>query len=113
MDPEQMLERCPHSPQRSTGWLEGWRLTFGGEDIGWDGALSYLTGIRGSHYARRAWRPVVSITGAVAARFRKIGKGLDAGSENVILAVRASSREGSGEIGVAALATARANARET
>ena len=37
MDPEQMLLRCPHSPQRGTGWLEGWRLTFGGEDIGWDG----------------------------------------------------------------------------
>ena len=40
MDPEQMLLRCPHSPQRGTGWLEGWRLTFGGEDIGWDGALA-------------------------------------------------------------------------
>jgi hypothetical protein len=40
MDPSQMLERCPHSPQRGTGWLEGWRLTFGGEDIGWDGALT-------------------------------------------------------------------------
>ena len=35
-----MLRRCPHSPQRGTGWLEGWRLTFGGEDIGWDGALA-------------------------------------------------------------------------
>ena len=33
-------ERCPHSPQRGTGWLEGWRLTFGGEDIGWEGALA-------------------------------------------------------------------------
>jgi len=40
MDPAQMLERCPHSPQRGTGWLEGWRLTFGGADIGWDGALT-------------------------------------------------------------------------
>lgn len=40
MDPAQMLERCPHSPQRGTGWLEGWRLTFGGEDMGWDGALT-------------------------------------------------------------------------
>jgi hypothetical protein len=40
MDPAQMLERCPHSPQRGTGWIEGWRLTFGGEDIGWDGALT-------------------------------------------------------------------------
>jgi len=40
LDPAQMLLRCPHSPQRGTGWLEGWRLTFGGEDIGWDGALA-------------------------------------------------------------------------
>jgi hypothetical protein len=40
MDPAQMLARCPHSPQRGTGWLEGWRLTFGGEDVGWDGALT-------------------------------------------------------------------------
>ncbi len=40
IDPRQMAERCPHSPQRGTGWLEGWRLTFGGEDIGWDGALA-------------------------------------------------------------------------
>ena len=40
MDPAQMLLRCPHSPQRGAGWLEGWRLTFGGEDIGWDGALA-------------------------------------------------------------------------
>ena len=40
MDPVQMAERCPHSPQRTTGWLEGWRLSFGGEDIGWEGALA-------------------------------------------------------------------------
>ena len=39
LDPARMGERCPHSPLRSTGWLEGWRLTFGGEDLGWDGAL--------------------------------------------------------------------------
>jgi AIG2-like family len=35
-----MSERCPHSPLESTGWLVGWRLTFGGEDLGWDGALA-------------------------------------------------------------------------
>jgi hypothetical protein len=40
MDPVQMAQRCPHSPQRGTGWLPGWRLTFGGEDIGWEGALA-------------------------------------------------------------------------
>jgi len=42
MDPEQMLERCPHSPFAGTGWLKGWRLTFGGEDIGWEGALATI-----------------------------------------------------------------------
>jgi gamma-glutamylcyclotransferase (GGCT)/AIG2-like uncharacterized protein YtfP len=40
LDPARMSERCPHSPLRGTGWLEGWRLTFGGEDHGWDGALA-------------------------------------------------------------------------
>jgi gamma-glutamylcyclotransferase (GGCT)/AIG2-like uncharacterized protein YtfP len=39
MDSKRMAERCPHSPSRGHGWLQGWRLTFGGEDIGWDGAL--------------------------------------------------------------------------
>jgi gamma-glutamylcyclotransferase (GGCT)/AIG2-like uncharacterized protein YtfP len=39
LDPARMSERCPHSPQQGTGWLVGWRLTFGGEDYGWDGAL--------------------------------------------------------------------------
>ncbi len=37
-----MGERCPHSPLRTTGWLLGWRLTFGGEDLGWDGALATI-----------------------------------------------------------------------
>ena len=37
LDPQQMARRCPHSPLRATGWLAGWRLTFGGE--GWDGPL--------------------------------------------------------------------------
>jgi gamma-glutamylcyclotransferase (GGCT)/AIG2-like uncharacterized protein YtfP len=40
LDPARMAERCPHSPLRETGWLVGWRLTFGGEEWGWDGALS-------------------------------------------------------------------------
>lgn len=35
-----MADRCPHSPLETTGWLTGWRLTFGGE--GWDGALPTL-----------------------------------------------------------------------
>ena len=32
MDAAQMKFRCPHSPAVGTGWIEGWRLTFGGED---------------------------------------------------------------------------------
>lgn len=42
MDPSQMNERAPHSPMAGTGWLVGWRLTFGGEDIGWEGALATI-----------------------------------------------------------------------
>lgn len=39
LDPERMALRAPHSPVRGTGWLPGWRLTFGGEEHGWDGAI--------------------------------------------------------------------------
>ena len=42
MDPRQMSLRAPHSPLNSTGWLAGWRLTFGGEDVGWEGPLATL-----------------------------------------------------------------------
>ena len=42
MDPAQMQQRCPHSPVAGTGWLENWRLTFGGEDLGWEGALATI-----------------------------------------------------------------------
>ena len=48
MDPEQMLERCPHSPAAGTGWLSGWRLTFGGEDLAWEGALVTIVEDTGS-----------------------------------------------------------------
>ncbi len=42
LDPVRMTERCPHSPLQGTGWLQGWRLTFAGEDLGWDGAMATL-----------------------------------------------------------------------
>jgi hypothetical protein len=42
LDPARMGERCPHSPMQTTGWLTGWRLTFGGEELGWDGALATI-----------------------------------------------------------------------
>jgi hypothetical protein len=42
LDPRRMGLRCPHSPLQTNGRLIGWRLTFGGEDLGWDGALSTI-----------------------------------------------------------------------
>ena len=42
LDADQMRSRCPHSPSRGSGWLVGWRLTFGGEDLGWEGAVATL-----------------------------------------------------------------------
>ncbi|WP_298804191.1 gamma-glutamylcyclotransferase family protein [uncultured Pseudokineococcus sp.] len=40
LHPARMAERAPHSPLAGTGWLHGWRLTFGGEDRGFEGALA-------------------------------------------------------------------------
>lgn len=42
LDPAQMRERCPHSPAAGAGWVRGWRLTFGGEQLGWEGALATI-----------------------------------------------------------------------
>jgi gamma-glutamylcyclotransferase (GGCT)/AIG2-like uncharacterized protein YtfP len=39
LDPDRMARRAPRSPARGSGWLVGWRLTFGGEEHGWDGSL--------------------------------------------------------------------------
>jgi hypothetical protein len=48
LDPAQMQARCPHSPLRTTGGLEDWRLTVGGEDKGWEGALATVVEDPGS-----------------------------------------------------------------
>ena len=40
LDPAQMRKRAPHSPARGSGWLMGWRLTFGGEELSFEGALA-------------------------------------------------------------------------
>src|SRR5262245_23397424 len=38
-----MRAYCPQSPMVGTGWLEGWRLTFAGEDeLGWEGAVTTI-----------------------------------------------------------------------
>lgn len=49
LDPAQMKQRCPHSPTLGTGWVEWWRLTFGGEELGWEGALATLVEAPGEH----------------------------------------------------------------
>ena len=49
LDPALMRDRCPHSPLVGTGWLEGWRLTFGGDELGWqDGPLATVVEHPGS-----------------------------------------------------------------
>ncbi len=40
LDPGRMQAYCPHSPLVGTGWLEGWRLTFAGNDLGWESSLA-------------------------------------------------------------------------
>ncbi|GAB3461714.1 gamma-glutamylcyclotransferase [Streptomonospora sediminis] len=42
LDPEQMAGRATRSPLWGTGWLEGWRLTFGGASGPWGGALATI-----------------------------------------------------------------------
>ncbi len=49
LDPAQMKQRCPHSPVAGAGWVEGWRLTFGGEELGWEGSLATLVESAGEH----------------------------------------------------------------
>ena len=42
LDPRGWASGAPTPRCRPPGWLTGWRLTFGGEDLGWDGALSTI-----------------------------------------------------------------------
>lgn len=48
LDPQFMRQRCPSSPLQATGWLNNWRLAFGGEDFGWEGALATVVPDPGS-----------------------------------------------------------------
>lgn len=48
MHPDQMTTRAPHSPFAGTGWLEGWRLTFAGDDPTWEGAVATVVEDRDS-----------------------------------------------------------------
>jgi gamma-glutamylcyclotransferase (GGCT)/AIG2-like uncharacterized protein YtfP len=40
LDPHRMAQRAPASPPAGAGWLRGWRLTFAGADLGWQGPLA-------------------------------------------------------------------------
>jgi gamma-glutamylcyclotransferase (GGCT)/AIG2-like uncharacterized protein YtfP len=43
LDPGRMRALCPQSPMIGTGWLEGWRLTFAGEEeLGWEGSVTTI-----------------------------------------------------------------------
>ncbi len=64
MDPARMLARCPHSPARGTGWLVGWRLTFAGEDHGWDGAIATVV----EHPPSQVFVALYDLTGEDEAR---------------------------------------------
>lgn len=60
LDSAQMLRRAPHSPLRGTGWLVGWRLTFGGEDLGWEGSLTTVV----EHPAEQVYVALYDVTTA-------------------------------------------------
>jgi gamma-glutamylcyclotransferase (GGCT)/AIG2-like uncharacterized protein YtfP len=49
LDSRRMLSRAPHSPLRGTGWLAGWRLTFAGEDLAWNGPRATVVEDVGEH----------------------------------------------------------------
>src|SRR6185437_767495 len=50
LDPARMRAYCPYSPMIGTGWLEGWRLTFAGEDLlGWEGEVTALVYVFASY----------------------------------------------------------------
>jgi gamma-glutamylcyclotransferase (GGCT)/AIG2-like uncharacterized protein YtfP len=88
LDPSQMHQRCPHSPVAGTGWLKGWRLTFGGEDLGWEGALATIAEAPGEH----VFVGLYDITGADA-RDLDTWEGADTGLYRKIR-VRAATLDG-------------------
>jgi gamma-glutamylcyclotransferase (GGCT)/AIG2-like uncharacterized protein YtfP len=75
-----MRAYCPHSPMIGTGWLEGWRLTFGGEDeLGWEGAVTTIVESPGDRvfvalYDVHAWdaAQLDEVEGVNAETYRKL-----------------------------------------
>ncbi|HEX2771484.1 MAG TPA: gamma-glutamylcyclotransferase [Micromonosporaceae bacterium] len=80
LDPARMRAYCPHSPMVGTGWLEGWRLTFAGDDaIGWEGSVSTVVESRGDRvfvalYDVHPWdaAQLDEVEGVTAGTYRKL-----------------------------------------
>ena len=80
LDPARMRAYCPHSPMIGTGWLEGWRLTFAGEDeLGWEGAVTTIVESAGDRvfvalYDVHAWdaSQLDEVEGVNAGTYRKL-----------------------------------------
>jgi gamma-glutamylcyclotransferase (GGCT)/AIG2-like uncharacterized protein YtfP len=80
LDPDRMRAYCPHSPLVGTGWLEGWRLTFAGEDvIGWEGAVCTVVESPGDRvfvalYDLHPWdaAELDKVEGVAAGTYRKL-----------------------------------------
>ena len=80
LDPARMRAYCPHSPMVGVGWLEGWRITFAGEEvIGWEGAVTTIVESPGdrvfvSLYDVHPWdeSQLDEVEGVVAGTYRKL-----------------------------------------
>jgi gamma-glutamylcyclotransferase (GGCT)/AIG2-like uncharacterized protein YtfP len=80
LDPGRMRALCPHSPMIGTGWLEGWRLTFAGEEeLGWEGSVTTIVESPGDRvfvalYDVHPWdaAQLDEVEGAVAGTYRRL-----------------------------------------
>jgi len=64
LDPAAMARRAPHSPLRGTGWIPGWRLTFAGEDLGWEGAVATIVEAGPDHLEAAVFVALYDVTDA-------------------------------------------------
>src|SRR3954453_10718435 len=78
LDPERMAVRAPHSPLQGSGWLVGWRLTFGGEDVSWEGALGTLVEEPDDQEGHRVYVALYDLTPSDEEPLDK-GEGVDSG----------------------------------
>jgi gamma-glutamylcyclotransferase (GGCT)/AIG2-like uncharacterized protein YtfP len=80
LDPGRMRVYCPQSPMIGTGWLEGWRLTFAGEeDLGWEGSVTTIVESPGDRvfvaiYDVHPWdaAQLDEVEGVTAGTYRKL-----------------------------------------